>query len=159
MTKNITDKDKKAWQEFLDSKEKLENKDKYGHTVLTCLLESATGGPEFGIWGKEYGTTSFSQARQYIGRLNKYTLVKNYGPFGEIKCLSRLRKMGGKIKITGINTKRFENDSKIPSHECKPRYNKGITSPDNSNADQYFKPYDKNYAVFKYEFRRFYFRW
>ena len=27
MTKNITDKDKKAWQEFLDSKEKLENKD------------------------------------------------------------------------------------------------------------------------------------
>ena len=27
MTKNITDKDKKDWQEFLDSKEKLENKD------------------------------------------------------------------------------------------------------------------------------------
>ena len=27
MKKNITDKDKKAWQEFLDSKEKLENKD------------------------------------------------------------------------------------------------------------------------------------
>jgi hypothetical protein len=27
LTKNITDKDKKDWKEFLDSKEKLENKD------------------------------------------------------------------------------------------------------------------------------------
>ena len=27
MKKNITDKDKKAWQDFLDSKERLENKD------------------------------------------------------------------------------------------------------------------------------------
>jgi len=28
LTKKISDKDKKDWQKFLDSKEKLENKDK-----------------------------------------------------------------------------------------------------------------------------------
>ena len=35
MTKNISDKDKKAWQDFIDSNDKLENKD-------SALLEVAT---------------------------------------------------------------------------------------------------------------------
>ncbi len=35
MTKNISDKDKKAWQDFIDSNDKLENKD-------SALLEAST---------------------------------------------------------------------------------------------------------------------
>ena len=41
MTKNISDKDKKAWQDFIDSNDKLENKDSTLLEVSTRAIEKS----------------------------------------------------------------------------------------------------------------------
>ncbi len=41
MTKNISDKDKKAWQDFIDSNDKLENKDSALLEVSTRTIEKS----------------------------------------------------------------------------------------------------------------------